>query len=224
MAKAVKAVKVAPKKVVMAKAVKAVKAAPKKVVKAKVVKNVKVQKESNYNASQANNTKIHADHKEAHANHNKSHTNQKDSYANHQQAKKEKPTMDILKTFVQQGKAMMDRDSIINNHRKNLEAMNEASKTAMDLLKSVTTLQNQYVRQSFEDLSTMMQDMMQKPQAPEQWEKQASRFKESVTKAIDHTSNVANIVVKTNSDFYKKAQNQAKDVFQEMKFATAKKK
>lgn len=134
------------------------------------------------------------------------------------------PAMDMFKAFAQQGKTMMDRDAMINNHRKNLDAMNDASKTAMDLLKSVTTLQNQYVRQAFEDFNTMLRDMVQTPQTPEQLEKQASRLKESMTKAMDHTSNVANIVVKTNSDFYKKVQNHAQDAFQEMKFTTMAKK
>jgi phasin family protein len=134
------------------------------------------------------------------------------------------PAMDMFKAFAQQGKVIMDRDAMINNHRKNLDAMNDASKTAMDLLKSVTTLQNQYVRQAFEEFNTMLRDMVQTPQTPEQLEKQASRLKESMTKAMEHTSNVANIVVKTNSDFYKKAQNHAKDAFQEMKFTTMAKK
>ena len=134
------------------------------------------------------------------------------------------PAMDMFKAFAQQGKVMMDRDAMINNHRKNLDAMNDASKTAMDLLKSVTTLQNQYVRQAFEEFNTILRDMVQTPQTPEQVEKQASRLKESMTKAMEHTSNVANIVVKTNSDFYKKAQNHAKDAFQEMKFTTMAKK
>ena len=134
------------------------------------------------------------------------------------------PTMDMFRAFAEQGKSMMDRDAMINNHRKNMDAMNDASKTAMDLLKSVTHLQNQYVRQAFEDFNTMMRDMMQSPQSPEQMEMQASRLKESMTKAIDHTSNVANIVVKTNSEIYKKAQNHAQDVFEEMKFTVAKKK
>jgi phasin family protein len=128
------------------------------------------------------------------------------------------PAMDMFKAFAEQGKTMMDRDAVINNHRKNLDAMNDASKTAMDLLKSVTNLQNQYTRQAFEDFNTLLRDMVQSPQAPEQWKKQATRLKDSMTKAIDHTANVSNIVVKTNSEFYKKAQNHAKDAFEEMKF------
>ncbi|MES2608525.1 MAG: phasin family protein [Pseudomonadota bacterium] len=134
------------------------------------------------------------------------------------------PAMDMFKSFAQQGKTAMDRDTMVNKHRKNLDAMNDASKTAMDLLKSVTNLQNQYARQAFEEFNTMLRDMVQTPQTSEQLKKQASRLKESMTKAMDHTSNVANIVVKTNSDFYKKAQNHAKDAFQEMKFTAMAKK
>ena len=151
------------------------------------------------------------------------HTSSADNY-NDTYQQSGNPAMDMFKAFAQQGKAMMDRDAMINNHRKNIEAMNDASKTAMDLLKSVTTLQNQYVRQAFEDFNSMLRDMVQAPQTPEQLEKQASRLKESMTKAMDHTSNVANIIVKTNSDFYKKAQSHAKDAFQEMKFTTMAKK
>jgi len=150
--------------------------------------------------------------------HHESHSN------NHSNNHSENPAMNMFKEFAQQGKTLMDRDALINNHRKNLEAMNDASKTAMDLFKSVNNLQNQYVRQTFEDFSAILRDLMHAPQSPEQWEKQAEHFKKSVTKAIDHSSNVANIVVKTNSDFYKKAQSHAKDAFQEMKYMAAAKK
>ncbi|MES2252512.1 MAG: phasin family protein [Pseudomonadota bacterium] len=133
------------------------------------------------------------------------------------------PTMDMFKAYAQQGKTTMDRDAMINNHRKNIDAMTDASKTAMDLLKSVTNLQNQYVRQTFEDFNAILRDMIQSQQSPEQLESQALRLKESMSKAIDHTSNIANIVVKTNSEFYKKAQNQVNDSFEEMKFKATKK-
>lgn len=128
------------------------------------------------------------------------------------------PAIDMLKAFAQQGKVLMDRDALISNHRKNLDAINDASKTTIDLLKSVTALQNQYVKQTFEDFNAMLRDMTQKPQAPDQWENSAARFKESMTKAVDHSSNVANIVVKTNGEFFKKVQEQAQETFKELKF------
>jgi len=133
------------------------------------------------------------------------------------------PTMDMFTAYASHGKKMIDRDAMLNNHRKNIDAMTDASKTAMDLLKSVTNLQNQYVRQTFEELNTILRDLMQSKQSPEQLESQTERLKESMSKAIDHTSNIANIVVKTNSEFYKKTQSQVSDSFDELKFRAAKK-
>ena len=131
--------------------------------------------------------------------------------------------MDMFKAFAKNSKEFFDRDKMINNHRKNLDAMSETSKTAMELLKSVTNMHNQYAKQTFEDLSMMMRDFIKSPLSTENMNKNAERLKETVTKAVDHTSNMANIVVKHNSDFYKKAKMYAEENLDEMKVMFTKK-
>ena len=128
------------------------------------------------------------------------------------------PTADMFKAFTQNMKApQVDRDGMINNHRKNLESINDANKMAIEVMKSISNLQTQYIRQTFEDFNTMLRDMTSTPPSQEQWQNQSSRLKEAMSKAIDHSSSIANIVVKSNADIYSKMQNRMTDSFEGLK-------
>jgi phasin family protein len=141
----------------------------------------------------------------------------------HHEEPSSNPTMDIFSMFTH-GKFGIDRDELINNHRKNLEAMNDASKMAMDVMKTITTLQSQYIKQTFDDFTAIIREISQKPLSADSLKNQSSRLKESVSKAVDHTSTLANIIVKSNGEFYKKMQNNMNESFEEMKYQAAGKK
>ena len=141
----------------------------------------------------------------------------------HHEEPSSNPKMDMFNMFTH-GKFGIDRDELINNHRKNLEAMNDANKMAMDVMKTVTTLQSQYIKQTFEDFTAIIREMSQKPLSADGLQNQSSRLKESVSKAVDHTSALANIIVKSNGEFYKKMQNNMNESFEEMKYQAASKK
>ncbi len=137
------------------------------------------------------------------------------------------PAMDPIKdmfTMFTQNKVGIDRDELINNHRKNLDAMNDANKMAMDVMKSIATLQSQYIKQTFEDFTAIIREMSQKPPSEDQLKNQASRLKESISKAVDHTSALSNIIVQSNGEFYKKMQNNMNDSFEEMKYKASSRK
>jgi phasin family protein len=127
------------------------------------------------------------------------------------------PAADMFKAFSQGKSPFFDRDTVIGNHRNNLEAINDANKMAIEVMKSISTLQTQYIRQTFEDFNSMLRELSTTPPSPENWKNQASRMKDSVSKAIDHSSNMANIVVKSNTDIYNQMQNRMNDSFEELK-------
>jgi hypothetical protein len=61
--------------------------------------------------------------------------------------------------------------------------------------------------------------MTQVPMTPDMLKNQASRMKDSMSKAVEHSSDVTNILVKSNTDMYHKIQNHMTDSFEEMKYA-----
>jgi hypothetical protein len=67
-------------------------------------------------------------------------------------------------------------------------------------------------------MNSMMKSMSAAPMSPESWNHQASRMKDSMSKAVEHSSNMSNVMIKSQSDLYNKFQNHFQDAFEEMKY------
>lgn len=96
-----------------------------------------------------------------------------------------------------------DKDALMSMHRKNLEAVAEANKIAMDVIKSVTQLQSQYIRQAFEDMSAMVRDVSAQPFAQETWDKQVSCMKNNINQAVEHSTKMASVVAESHKDIHR---------------------
>lgn len=124
----------------------------------------------------------------------------------------------------QENVKMMDKDRMMNQHKKTVEILSDANKMAVEIVKSLSTLQTQFMRQSFEDFSSMMKEISAAPMSPESWKNQAGHMKDSMSKVVDHSSNMSNMMIKTNNDLYNKFQNHFSDAFEDMKYSVVSKK
>lgn len=114
--------------------------------------------------------------------------------------------------------AKMDKEMYMNNQRKVVDALSDANKMAMEVAKTLSSLQNQFMKQAFEDMNTIMKSMSAAPMSPEAWKMQANAMKDSMSRAVEHSSNMSNAVIKSQSDLYNKFQNHFQDAFEEMKY------
>ncbi len=112
----------------------------------------------------------------------------------------------------------MDKEMYMNNQRKVVDALSDANKMAMEVAKTLSSLQNQFMKQAFEDMNIIMKSMSAAPMSPESWKVQANAMKDSMSKAVEHSSNMSNTVIKSQSDLYNKFQNHFQDAFEEMKY------
>lgn len=64
------------------------------------------------------------------------------------------------------------------SHRKNLDALTEANKMAIAVMKSIAQLQGQYLKQTFEDFSTSLKEKVEKINPKEMAEKHGSHLKD----------------------------------------------
>jgi phasin family protein len=113
----------------------------------------------------------------------------------------------------------IDKEAMMNSHRKNLDALSEANKRAMDVIKSISQLQSQYMKQAFDDFSSAMQDMMKIKGTNEAIEKHSSHVKNHVSKAVEHGKNITTTLAKTQKEIFDIMRNRYKegmDEFQEM--------
>lgn len=114
-------------------------------------------------------------------------------------------------------KMYKDANMMMNHHKKAMEALSDASKMAVEVVKSLSSMQTQFMRQSFEDFQMMMKEMSAAPMSPESWRSQAMHMKDSMNKAVDYSSNMSNFMIKSNADLYNKMQHHVSDSFDEMK-------
>ena len=99
---------------------------------------------------------------------------------------------DMMKDMSQKMTGNMDKESMMMSHRKNMEALTEANRMAVEVMKSITQLQSQYVKQTFEDFSSVMKDAgAHPPVSKEAMTNHAGHVKSQMEKAMSHGSNVA---------------------------------
>ncbi len=131
-------------------------------------------------------------------------TEKKDKNENFSEA-----TAEVFKSFTEK-MPQIDREQILENHRKNLETLGEAQKMAVELLKTVAQLQSQFLRQTFDEMNESLRDVMRNPTSKDRFQTHADKMKETMEKAVDHTSNLANVILKSNLDVYKLVQDRFK--------------
>ena len=69
------------------------------------------------------------------------------------QFQKVKDTMKETVKNISKKMPTLDKEAMMNSHKKNMEALTEANKMAIEVMKSLAHLQSQYVKQTFEDIS-----------------------------------------------------------------------
>ena len=71
------------------------------------------------------------------------------------------PAADMFKAFAAgMNKPHVHKEAVMENHRKNLTAIQDANKMAVEVIKTIAQLQSQYVKQTFEDMNAMMREIM----------------------------------------------------------------
>ncbi len=127
---------------------------------------------------------------------------------------------DIFKNFADK-MPKVDREEVLNSHRKNLEALSEAQKMAFEVIKNIAQLQAQFVRQTFEAINESMKEVIHNPTSREKLSAHAETVKKTMSKAVDHHSNLSDILLKSNLDVYKLVQDRFKDHTESLKKKSA---
>ncbi|WP_032112103.1 phasin family protein [Candidatus Paracaedibacter symbiosus] len=84
-----------------------------------------------------------------------------------------------------------------------MEALTEANKMAIEVMKSIAQLQTQYVKQTFEDMSAIMRDVISHPPvSKEAIEKQSHHVKQQADKAFEHGSTISSTLAKSQKEIF----------------------
>jgi hypothetical protein len=108
----------------------------------------------------------------------------------------------------------VDKEAMVHHHKKNLEALTQANTTALEVMKNITKLQSEYMRQTFEDFSGMMKQVTQagpKVNHHDVWTHHSEKIKAHVNRTAEHGKGIAETIADTHTKIYEIFHNRASD-------------
>lgn len=117
----------------------------------------------------------------------------------------------------------IDKDVLMHQHRKNLEALTDASKTAAEVTRSIAQLHGQFLKQMFDDMQSMMQNFNPQSFKENPLKEPEKAIKEQVKKGLDHSIRVAEMMHQSQKDICEIFKSRFDEGVQEMECSPAKK-
>ncbi|MFM2044735.1 MAG: hypothetical protein RLY86_3311 [Pseudomonadota bacterium] len=130
--------------------------------------------------------------------------------------------MDMSKMMVDFKVPGVDLDGVLAAQRKNIEALTAANQLAVEGLQAVLRRQGEIVRQTMEEASSTMTEMMAAGTPEDKIAKQAELVKAQFEKSIANMRELAEMVAKSNSEAAEVLTSRMTESIEEMKSALAK--
>lgn len=97
----------------------------------------------------------------------------------------------------------VDYEAALAVMKKNLDTMQKANGLAVKAFQDAAKVQTEFMRNSFNSLTSVFQDLSQEQSVEGQISKQKAIAKENFEKSIDNFNEISNIVSKANADSFK---------------------
>ena len=117
----------------------------------------------------------------------------------------------------------VDVEAVVSSQRRNLEALGEANKLAVEGLQAVAKRQTEIFRQMMEEASHAMREMMAAGSPEDKASRQTELVKEAFTRAIGNMRELAEMVSKSQGEAFDVINKRVTDSLDELKSVMAKK-
>ncbi|MEP3439774.1 MAG: TIGR01841 family phasin [Hoeflea sp.] len=132
-------------------------------------------------------------------------------------------TDDLVSMFMNFGKDMklpsQDLEALVERHKKNLQALDEAAKTAGSGATSIMARQHEMVQQALDEISAMADTMKSGGDPAAMMTAQADFAKRSFEMAIKNTSEIAGLAQKSSTDAFKVLQKNMQETLEDVRTA-----
>jgi hypothetical protein len=118
---------------------------------------------------------------------------------------------EMFRQFTRMKTPAFDQEALLNNHKRNMEAIGEASRMAVDVMRSLGEIQTQFMRQAFEDMSALVQQGMTAPLGPNTLNQQTQAMHTTFKRAQDHASNISRVFQKAGQEMQNNTQKQMEE-------------
>lgn len=137
-----------------------------------------------------------------------------------------KSTDDLVSMFMNFGKDMKlptpDLEALVERHRKNLQALEEAARTAGSGASSILSRQREMVQEAMAEISQMAEKMKAGGDPKEMMSAQADFARKSFEAALKNTSEIAGMAQKSGAESFKLVQASMQEMLEEMRDAMTK--
>jgi phasin family protein len=116
----------------------------------------------------------------------------------------------------------LDFDAVFAGQRRNIEAFTAANQAALEGLQAVTRRQAEMVRQSVEEASQAVKDMLAAGSPEEKAARQADLAKAAYERAVANTRELADLVSKSQGEAFKVINKRVTEGLDEVKALIAK--
>ena len=130
--------------------------------------------------------------------------------------------MDLTKIMAEYKVPGVDVEAMMAAQRKNIEALTAANQLAVEGVQAVMRRQAEILRQTMEEASSMMSEMVAAGTPEDKVSKQAELAKTAFEKALANMKELAEMVAKSNSEAADVLSNRVKESIEEVKAAIAK--
>ena len=131
--------------------------------------------------------------------------------------------MDITKMMADFKVPGVDMDAMLQSQRKNIEALTAANQLAMDGVQAVARRQMEVLRQTMEEASASMKDMMAAGTPEQSVAKQAELVKTAFEHALTNMKEMTEMIAKSNYDAAEVLSKRISASLDEIKASAAKK-
>ena len=108
--------------------------------------------------------------------------------------------IDVSKMLGDMKLPMVDMDAIMASQRKNIEALTAANRLALEGVQAVAQRQAEILRQTMEETSKMVSDLMAAGTPEDRVAKQADLMKSAFEKALSNMRELAEMIAKSNTE------------------------
>jgi phasin family protein len=130
-----------------------------------------------------------------------------------------KATDDLVSMFMNFGKDMKlpspDLEALVERHKKNLQALDAAAKTAGSGATEIATRQREMVQEALDEITAMAQNMKGGVDPQTMMTAQAEFARRSFETAIRNTSEIAGLAQKSSTEAFKVLQQNMQETLEE---------
>lgn len=137
-----------------------------------------------------------------------------------------KCTEDLASMFMNFGKDLNlpapDLEALVERHRKNLQALEEATKAAGSGATTILSRQREMVQEAMAEISQMAEKMKSGGDPKEMMSAQADFARKSFEAALKNTSEIAGLAQKSGAESFKVLQASMQETLEELRDAMTK--